>query len=486
MEPSNSDMSGDRLREIESSITRGLPVVTPANMLPVQVKDTVIVAPGVIAIHIVLPGTSQAPAPYLPGQFVTLALPTPRDTLYRSYSLCGSGVADEPWELTIKRMENGAVSTFFYNSVRVGTLLYASLPRGTFILPAQLRPEMVLNMIAIGSGITPIMGMIRAVARMPAKDRPLVNLFYGSRNANEIIFGDELRRTDPEQTWLCQRHYLSDQGRRVSAERILAQANPAFDLAHWYVCGPDSLKHDLMKRLSAVGVPADRVHAEVFATSSGPAYRIESRGVAGIGGGIRVADTGAVLDVHPQETLLMTLERHGYRPESSCRAGACGACKLRVVEGQVDPVGEVLSPAERKAGYVLSCIARPIGEVTLASGGRPPAGVARVAGVGEASTGMREGTKVLVRLTSAIGVGALLLGTWNMTDHRPASWGTVSAASQVSSNATAPAPTGPSTQTAIPSATRVAVNLGVPPPPTPTATPRPAPPPVATTAPSAP
>jgi ferredoxin-NADP reductase len=105
-------------------------------MLPVQVILREVVAPGVVSVFIVLPGTQQAPAPYLPGQFVTLALPTARETLYRSYSLCGDGDSTQPWELAIKRMELGAVSTYFYNSVREGTLLYATLPRGAFTLPA--------------------------------------------------------------------------------------------------------------------------------------------------------------------------------------------------------------------------------------------------------------------------------------------------------------------------------------------------------------
>ena len=88
----------------EDNPTVGLPVVSPANMIPVQVMHREIVAPGVVTVYIVLPGAQQAPAPYLPGQFVTLALPTPRETLYRSYSLCGDGDADQPWSLTIKRL----------------------------------------------------------------------------------------------------------------------------------------------------------------------------------------------------------------------------------------------------------------------------------------------------------------------------------------------------------------------------------------------
>ncbi|HEY7021336.1 MAG TPA: hypothetical protein VH349_09480, partial [Ktedonobacterales bacterium] len=94
-----SDWTHTRLRADQES--RALPLASPANMLPVQVVARDEIAPDTVSVLIVLPGTRQAPAPYLPGQFVTLALPTKRETLYRSYSLCGDGSSDHPWELTI-------------------------------------------------------------------------------------------------------------------------------------------------------------------------------------------------------------------------------------------------------------------------------------------------------------------------------------------------------------------------------------------------
>ncbi len=501
-------------RDEMDQLTQGLPVVSPANMLPVQVIDVHEVAPEVVSVQIVLPGSRQAPAPYLPGQFVTLALPTPRETLYRSYSLCGPGDHEEPWELTIKRVDQGAVSTYFYDSVHPGTLLYASLPRGTFTLPAMTTPDDVLCFIAVGSGITPIMGMLRAIARLPEAQRPLVHLHYASRSEDDIIYGDELGAIDPYMTWLQQQHYLSSQGRRLTIDRVLGSVGPGGRRAHWYVCGPESLKHELTDTLQDLGVPASQIHAEVFATSSGPAYRIEGRGGAGIGGKIHVTDTGAILDAEPRETLLTALERHGYRPEFSCRAGSCGTCKLRVLDGQVDPVGEALSPRERAAGYVLSCIAHPIGEVTLASGGRPPKGVERLAGVAiEAATvGASKMGKTAARVAALVGVAALATGVWNLTNHRPVSWGFSAAAApavsqpSVSPQAGTPAATaasgtpgssstpgsggsgGTPPPGAAPTATSQAGGGAPPPPAAPTATPAPqptaTPKPVATSTPS--
>ncbi len=438
--------------EYESQPTRGLPIVSPANMLPVQVIHREDVAPDVVTVYIVLPGTTQAPAPYLAGQFVTLALPTSRETLYRSYSLCSGGDPSRPWELTIKRMEMGAVSTYFFDSVQRGTLLYASLPRGTFTLPARLEPQAPLVMVALGSGITPIMGMLRAIQRMPADKRPLAHLHYASRSPEQEIFGAELLQMNRDQGWLRQWHYYSEFGDRFTPEAALARSGSVANRADWYMCGPEVIKQELQAHLQRLGVSRHQIHSEVFATNSGPAYSVGSgSGGAEVGGRITISETGAIIEAQSQDTLLTALERNGYSPAYSCRAGSCGTCKLRVRSGQVNPVGEALSDADRRDGYVLSCIAHPIGDVTIDMGGAAAAapGVARQ-GVGQPQA------KVLVRMGAVIGVGALLYTSWNLTDHRPSTWAqtnvsTISpnshpasgpgASSNSSSQSPAPAPT---------------------------------------------
>ncbi len=317
------------VRAPQDTMTRALPLAAPTNMLPVQVIERQVIAPDVVSIQIVLPGTSQAPAPYLSGQFVTLALPTPRETLYRSYSLCGDGDPSRPWELTIKRMQMGAVSNYFYQSVQQGTLLYASLPRGTFTLPGRLTPEMAFVFVATGSGITPIMGMLRAIRRLPAQERPLVQLHYASRTPDDIIYGDELNEMDPDRIWLRQLHYVSSEGYRMTVDDILDYAGPAAVRAHWYMCGADNFKRELQTELEAMGVSVRQIHTEVFGSQHGPAYRVGQSVASTEPTDLFIADTGDALNVEPGETLLAALERNGYHPEFSCRAGICGSCKLR-------------------------------------------------------------------------------------------------------------------------------------------------------------
>jgi ferredoxin len=183
-------------------------------------------------------------------------------------------------------------------------------------------------------------------------------------------------------------------------------AGPAGARAHWYVCGPDGLRRAVIAAAAQAGVPTGRAHVEVFAS---PAERVVAgRGVAAR---IRLADSGRTLDARPGETLLETLERGGYKPAFSCRAGACGTCALRKVAGRTrGDEGGALSGRERASGYVLACCAQPVGDVTLASAntGAAPAVAARA----RHARGKRTLRVALLAATAAV-----FLGAWTLTDH---------------------------------------------------------------------
>jgi ferredoxin len=139
---------------------------------------------------------------------------------------------------------------------------------------------------------------------------------------------------------------------------------------------------------------------------------------------LRIAGPNAQLDALQGETVLDALERNGYTVESSCRAGTCGTCRLRVLAGQTRGSGGALTPAERAGGYVLSCVAEPVGDVTLA-----PHGIAfrpQTAGAVPASARRVRATKRLRWAVVAAGV-TLFLGMWRVTQQ-------VSAASVTGTN----------------------------------------------------
>jgi ferredoxin-NADP reductase len=420
-------------------------VQPPPNMVAVQVVRREIVAHDTVSLFVAVPGTQRAPAPYLPGQFVTLAIPTPNETLYRSYSLCGTGSPNVPWEITIKKMRNGLVSTFLFEKVQVGTRLYVGMPRGAFVLPNPVRRDTPLIFVAAGSGITPIRGMLRTIAQLHPGQRPTVHLHYAAASPEDIIYRQELAQLDPQHTWLWQWYYLSSEGKRLTPNQPVELAGPLLRRAHWYMCGPDTLRRDMQALLAQKGVPPTMIHAEVFSTTQqrGTGTRMSLPFRGGVQPGVAqltIQETQAVLDVQSGETLLTALERHGYQPDYECRVGTCGTCKLRLLAGKVNPRGSgVLTQQEMAAGYVLSCIARPQGDVTLLSGGRPPVrGRAPVAAAVAASR--RATSRTLVRASCVLALGGLLLGTWNLTNHRPDSW-TVQAAAPAATSTPLPGAT---------------------------------------------
>jgi ferredoxin-NADP reductase len=384
-------------------------------MVPVQVLACLPAAEDAVTLLLAMPGSQRAPAPYQPGQYITLAFPTTQKTFYRSYSLCGDGRADVPWEITIKRRHDGVISNYLFTHARPGMLLQASYPKGNFTLPATIRPGMLMVFIAGGSGITPIYGMLRALARLAPARRPRVWLHYAYHSPAEAIYARELVALDPQREWLTQWHYVATNGRRLRVEQVVASMGPDASQTEWYVCGPAGLKRNLQALAVLRGVPAEHIHAEVFSSPS-------DRSVGPITGGsvqVRLADSGAVLDARAGETLLETLERHGYRPDFDCRAGACGTCRLRLLGGRVrNGNGDGLTPAERAQGYVLACVAQPVSDVALATAGTP---VAASAGGAGAAASRRQVARNALRATLAGAAASLFFTAWGVTSHSPVS-----------------------------------------------------------------
>ncbi|HEY7983737.1 MAG TPA: 2Fe-2S iron-sulfur cluster-binding protein [Ktedonobacterales bacterium] len=393
-----------------------------ARSIPVQVVARTHVTRDAVTLLLAAPGTERAPSGYLPGQFITLEFPTARASLYRSYSLCGVGRADTPWEITIRRHGAGRISRYLHEHARPGMLLRASGPQGNFTLSAPIRPETPLIFVAGGTGITPLYAISRALAGLAPRQRPQVWLHYAYRGPESAIYASEIEALDPAHTWLHTRHYASSAGQRLRADHLLAALGPAARQAEWYVCGPAALRDAVIAETRRHGVDAARMHVETFA--SPPALGALGAPATGGAARVRLANSGAVLAARAGDTLLETLERHGYQPDFNCRAGACGTCKLRLVAGHVrGGDGDGLSAAEREAGMVLACVAHPVGEVTLATGGMAPTG--RVAA-------RKPPARSALRWQISVAAAALFVATCALTNHKP----TASAAASTSSTAT--------------------------------------------------
>ncbi|GAB3261221.1 2Fe-2S iron-sulfur cluster-binding protein [Kineosporia babensis] len=305
--------------------------------------------------RITLQDTGENPAPFdfRPGQYFTLVADVAGQSVRRAYSACSVPGTDQ-LEIAVKQVPGGLLSTHLH-ALAAGASLGLIGPSGSFHSGAQPDGEMLL--IAAGSGITPMISLIRT--HLPK--RPIA-LLYCSRSEAEIIFADELARLEREfPGQFSVTHVLSSRDGRLDAAGLQAwitQQAPG-PQAHYYVCGPQPLT-DLVQ--DAVKDRPERVHHEQYTRGALGEIPREPQPLLVRSGEKTLGDK----TVEPGQTLLDAGLAAGLPMPYSCTIGNCGDCRVRLISGQValaEP--NCLTEAEKADGYVLTCVGRPLSEVVL-------------------------------------------------------------------------------------------------------------------------
>lgn len=292
------------------------------------------------AVTLVLDGSYD----FLPGQFFTLSADIEGRTVRRAYS-ASSAPGPGRLEVTVKHVPGGVFSTYVHSSLKAGDRLGVRGPSGSF----HASPSPLTVMIAAGSGITPMMSMIRA--RTDGK----FALLYASRTLSETIFARELADC-PD--WLTVTHVLSSVSPRLDASRVrswVSDLSPMPD-TQFYVCGPAPLMEAARDALSELEVPASRVHWENF--TSGPVTTTTPQVMTVTGHGSATVEAG--------QTLLDAGLAAGFPMPHSCTVGNCGDCLVRLRTGTVTAsTPNCLTPQQQADGYALACVSCPLSPVTI-------------------------------------------------------------------------------------------------------------------------
>jgi 3-ketosteroid 9alpha-monooxygenase subunit B len=290
---------------------------------------------------------------YQPGQFVTVRIPSQLcGSVARCYSLCSSPLAGERPAITVKRTAGGYASNWIFDHVVAGTVLDVLPPAGTFC-PASVHGDFLL--FAAGSGITPVMSILKSVL---ACGRGRVVLVYANRDEDSVIFGALLRRlfldSDGRLTVV---HWLDSLLGVPSAAGLAALARPyvSFDA---FVCGPDPYLAVVREALGRLGVPGSRVHVERFLSLAENPFEAVVVSDGGLAATLSVTLDGVVTSLPwPAGTrMLDVLIEAGLDAPYSCRQGICGACACQLTGGSVEMAhNEVLEAADLADGYILAC-----------------------------------------------------------------------------------------------------------------------------------
>lgn len=295
---------------------------------------------------------------YEAGQFCTFRVRIGDEDLLRCYSMSSSPHTDTDLTTTVKRVPGGRVSNWMLDDVAEGDVLVLTRPAGVFTLRPRAAP---LVAFSGGSGITPVISVIKSA--LATTDRS-VRLLYANRNAESVIFAEELdalARTDPNRIEVV--HHLDVEHGFVHSDSVTQFVNTDTD-ADFYVCGPAAFMDIVEDALAVLHVPSDHVFIERFAFAAS-ARRDEPPATPATLPGDD-AETEAVVIVlegkthemhyHAGETILETARRAGLRPPFSCEAGSCATCMAHVVDGDVKMrVNNALTPEEVADGWVLTC-----------------------------------------------------------------------------------------------------------------------------------
>ncbi|PRP91048.1 3-ketosteroid-9-alpha-hydroxylase reductase subunit [Enhygromyxa salina] len=338
----------------------------PAGLATRELEISEVIRETADAVSLVLRDPSGASLPPIrPGQFFTLLVELDGETLRRAYSVSSDCSIRDRFSVTIKRVPDGRVSTYLNDHAAPGMRLRALGPSGEF----AREPARKLVLIAGGSGVTPMMALLRTLlTREPQRELALI---YANRSQADVIFADALARLAVEH------------GPRLAVLHALEQPPPSWSGAvgrctgptlagmlddtplasdpdsEFLLCGPTPMMDGARELLGARGVAAARIHSESFL-----APQLQAKAAAKVRAPQAVTIVTAQREVgvvvQPGQTLLEAGLAAGLDMPYSCAMGGCAACKVELERGEVimrEP--NCLGPTEREAGQVLACVACP-------------------------------------------------------------------------------------------------------------------------------
>ncbi len=327
--------------------------------------------PAAVSIAFDIPAALRSLFVFRAGQYLTLRTTLDGTEVRRSYSIC-TCPEDGELRIGIKHIEGGVFSTWANTSLRPGDSIDVMSPTGRFGLLQNDTPSSLHVGFAAGSGITPVLSILRGVL---ARDkRAMFFLFYGNRTSGHILFRDTLHDLkDRYLSRLSVFHVLSQEQQdlelldgRLDDEKVgqlLRHLVPASAIDDVYICGPSGMSEAIEASVRALGLAEARIHVERFTSiaSGRPQSRapvVDARAVATAT--LIVEGTRATVSVAEGEAVLDAALRAGLDLPFACKGGMCCTCRAKLVAGRVTmDVNYSLERWELQAGFVLTCQARP-------------------------------------------------------------------------------------------------------------------------------
>ena len=310
-----------------------------------------------------------------PGQYLTLRTTMDGEEVRRSYSIC-SGPDDGELRIALKKVDGGAFSSWAADELKAGDELDVMTPTGRFGVAPAPEEARVYAGFAAGSGITPILSIVKGVLAREPKSQFF--LFYGNRTTSGMMFLEALEELkDRYLQRLSLFHVISGEEQdlpilhgRLDGEKVrvlLRSLVPASRVDHVFICGPTRMSEDIEATCREIGIAEDRIHVERFVSGLGgkprPKKVVAAMAPPKAFAALIIDGKRREVPVAEGEAILDAALRGGVDLPFACKGGMCSTCRAKLVEGEAQmEVNYSLEPWELKAGFILTCQARPCSE----------------------------------------------------------------------------------------------------------------------------
>ena len=342
---------------------------------PLRVKEVRPETADCVSVSLEVPGELKEIFRFAPGQYLTFRKHVADAEIRRSYSICASP-KDNELRVAIKKVEGGKFSGYANAELKEGDILDVMPPLGKFSPKVDAEHKEYLA-IAAGSGITPIMSIMKTVL----EDEPnsSFTLIYGNRSRNSVIFREQIEGLKNQYMQrlrlfhILSREYMDVPlfNGRIDAEKIEQFSKtlvPLKEIDEAFICGPEDMILSVRQKLVDLGMPSAHVHIELFTSPDQPKashekWVAEHRKDEGPMSKVSITLDSATFDIdlpYHGESILDAALRHGADLPYACKGGVCATCRAKVIEGEV--VMEVnygLEPDEVEKGFILTCQAHP-------------------------------------------------------------------------------------------------------------------------------
>ena len=339
---------------------------------PLKVAEVRRETPEAVSLRFEVPAELAEDYRFVQGQHLNLKVRVGGEDMRRSYSICAA-VDDDELRVAIKKITGGAFSTWVNDAgIKVGDVLEVMTPEGRFHTPLDPSHAKHYVAFAAGSGITPILSLIKTTLRAEPKSR--FTLVYGNRRQASVMFAEALE--DLKNRYLSRFTLYNLFSReeqevplfngRLDRERVAAFLGtliPVDTIDEAFICGPGAMIDDVEGALQDGGLAAEHIHLERFGVpASAPEHHVEpgdatQARVTVIADGLKRemefrAEDPSILDV---------ALRAGMDLPYSCKGGVCCTCRAKLVEGRVRmDKNFTLEQPDIDAGYILTCQAHPL------------------------------------------------------------------------------------------------------------------------------